>query len=562
MTIEQGLADMDILMILRLIKTNSIALQFAWRAMIMSNHKFHLLHSPVKNFLTNRLVAANVCNIICVMYRSIVSFQCVSNGRKKRLHTFLILGNIMANANNYTHAVDKLVMMFPTVERPQIQNILVNECGGDTTKSIVILTKIQQFNRSMNNANPNQPKETFNAGESIQPTAAVTPQQIPLQVVVPQPTAYTHTNASGNMDPDCCATCCGPDSCACCLMKPASYTNGLYRIDYRMYNTAFFMFAAMTAYPDCTLESLDTSYHGLYLPIAGLVLIALAAGLQLFVSNDNDVGARNTCGSLRGCLYIFGGLFYFLGYMIHAATVPDPASDYWYWTLWSDIYAEPEYLVGRGLFVGIHAMFIGYAYVTNNRLPTFLNSRLRLIRFWTVLFIVYHVLVLCYLLPRWYFIFYPALTPVILVIALMLNLCLLRKSNESGGCNCGVSLGLMAVISYYFQMLVFVGIVIASWAERSNDVEEPGWYVLWEFAMFIFGSMQLWILTRAMHPVNANCGCVHDGSGDGNVVSRYSPGQAQSSSVVMVVQPQADAAPQAMMSVPTVVVNPMQNVPR
>eukprot|EP01084_Bolivina_argentea_P138534 243849_1 len=94
----------------------------------------------------------------------------------------------MANANNYTHAVDKLVMMFPTVERPQIQNILVNECGGDTTKSIVILTKIQQFNRSMNNANPNQPKETFNAGESIQPTAAVTPQQIPLQVVIPQPT--------------------------------------------------------------------------------------------------------------------------------------------------------------------------------------------------------------------------------------------------------------------------------------------------------------------------------------------------------------------------------------
>eukprot|EP01083_Nonionella_stella_P276769 940710_1 len=68
-----------------------------------------------------------------------------------------------ANTTNHTHAVDKLAMMFPTIERPTIENIVVNECGGDTNKSIVILTKIEQFN----NSNANAKNETANAGEYV-----------------------------------------------------------------------------------------------------------------------------------------------------------------------------------------------------------------------------------------------------------------------------------------------------------------------------------------------------------------------------------------------------------
>ena len=40
--------------------------------------------------------------------------------------------------NQTVKAIDNLSMMFPTIERPQIQNIFINECGGDGTKAIVI----------------------------------------------------------------------------------------------------------------------------------------------------------------------------------------------------------------------------------------------------------------------------------------------------------------------------------------------------------------------------------------------------------------------------------------
>eukprot|EP01083_Nonionella_stella_P149602 475431_1 len=418
-----------------------------------------------------------------------------------------------ANTNTSTTAVDKLTTMFPTIERATIQNIVVNECGGDTTKSIVILTKIQQFNNSNANAN----NDTVNAGEVVQPTAAVS-QQIPLQVHAP------HAVANPSVGGDCadCNDCCGSNSCACCLMKPASYKKGLYPIDYQMYTLSFFLFAVFTVYPDATLDELSptiASNYALYLPVAGLSLIIVGALLQC---------VPNISGTIRGGLYIFGGLLYSLGYIIHAAAVPDHQY-YWYVYYSYDEHCA-EYLVGRGLFVGIHAMFIGYLYVTNNKLPDAMRSRVSLIRFWTLLFLVYHLLVMCdSIYDAWYRLAYTALSPLIVAIALLLNFCLLNQSNERGGCNCGVTLGLLIVISYYlFLFIMFM---------ESFYWLHIDWRGIWQIAVYIFGSMQLWILSRAMHPANANCGCAHDGSGDGdiNVSSEpYPSGQTQAVVVVAV----------------------------
>eukprot|EP01084_Bolivina_argentea_P237077 398535_1 len=417
-----------------------------------------------------------------------------------------------ANPNNNcnTDAVDKLTTMFPTIERATIQNIVVNECGGDTTKSIVILTKIQQFNNSNANAN----KDTVNAGEAV-PTTATVSQQIPLQV---HAVAYPSAGADS-------ADCCGSNSCACCLMKPASYKNGLYPIDYRMYNISFFLFAALTVYPDGSLDLAyhDSSNHGFYLPVSGLALIIVATVMEF---------APNTLGNIRGGLYIFGGLLYALGYIIQAAAVPDYDYDhYWHRYYYYDMPPTAEYLVGRGLFIGIHAMFIGYLYVTNNKLPDAMRSRVSLIRFWTLLFLVYHLLVMCDdIYSNWSLLAVMALSPLIVAVSLLLNCCLLNESNEKGGCNCGVTLGLLIVISYYF-MMGWLAILLVSTSYYGN-----GWLLIWKIGVWVFGSMQLWILSRAMHPANANCGCEHDGSGDGDINVSNQLGQTQT---VVVVVPNA-----------------------
>ena len=129
----------------------------------------------------------------------------------------------MAAVNNAAQAVDTLVMMFPSIERPRIQEILVNECNNDSTKAIVILSKIEQFNKSMNNVNyvsVNQAGNTGNAGEATQFNQVN--QQISLQVIQPQPLQQP-IPVQASQD------CCG---CECCAMKPASYKNGLYRIEF------------------------------------------------------------------------------------------------------------------------------------------------------------------------------------------------------------------------------------------------------------------------------------------------------------------------------------------
>ena len=183
----------------------------------------------------------------------------------------------------------------------------------------MILTRIQDFNRAMNvkPINPNNPinrifypglRQTGNAGEPVQPQQ---PQQIPLAINA----ANNYSLASSTVVPaanpylnqDCCEC---SHCCQCCLIKPASYKNGLYRIDHQMYSVAFLLFAAFTIYPESILYSLHQSYQGLYLPSVGLALI-FSASFFIFCKKDNFI--QDNCNFLRGSMFIFGGLFYILG---------------------------------------------------------------------------------------------------------------------------------------------------------------------------------------------------------------------------------------------------------
>merc|ERR1719464_682389 len=124
-----------------------------------------------------------------------------------------------------------------------------------------------------------------------------------------------------------------------------------------------------------------------------------------------------------------------------------------------------------------------------------------------------------------------AFAPIVLAFVSLLNCCLMKKSNEMGGCGSGAVLGLIMTIGYYFSMLFLVIFIIGK--SFVHD-DEQGWYLFWDLSLLLFGAMQLWILGRAMSPVNANCGCVMDGSGDGNVGGLASPQQPQQPMVVIV----------------------------
>ena len=431
---------------------------------------------------------------------------------------------------------------------------MVEECNGDTTKAIVLLTKIQDFNQAMNNSNNNNnnnnhpinrifnPRQTGNSGGEA---TVISQQQIPLTINA----ANNHSLATSQVvqnngdQQDCCN--CG-NCCQCCLIKPASYKNGLYRIDYQIYNISFLLFSMFTVYPESILYSLSQSYQGLYLPTIGLLLI-FSASFFMFCKKDNLI--VDNCNFIRGCMFIFGGLLYLLGYIIHSMNIKDICDDdddyYNYWDYWDcgywsedDITPEPEYLIGRGCFVGFHSIFFGLLYIgINHKLKKcHLHSRIGLIRFWSLLYFIFSLLVLCWIMYPWFYLMYMAFAPIIILIALLLNFCLIKLSNEAGGCNSGVTLGLIIVIAYYFAMLwLTIFIIIKSWIHE----EQQGWYLFWDLSILLFGAMQLWILSRAMSPVNANCGCRMHGSGDGNIISPSRHQQLQAQVAGIQLQPQS-----------------------
>lgn len=193
-------------------------------------------------------------------------------------------------------------MMFPTIERPQIQKILINDCGGDATQAIVILSKVQEFNKAMNNNNAGV-AGTAHGGEAI--TGGK--QQIPLQVIQ-QPQRVHQVQVNTNQD-DCC------NNCECCAMKPASYKTGLYKIDYTMYHYSYLILFLFTIYPEASLESLRYSFYGLYLPLIGLIMMMIASiiGIVNLANNKIFIEGVTKSSTIAGSLFIFGGLFYFLG---------------------------------------------------------------------------------------------------------------------------------------------------------------------------------------------------------------------------------------------------------
>ena len=171
------------------------------------------------------------------------------------------------------------------------------------------------------------------------------------------------------------------------------------------------------------------------------------------------------------------------GYMIHAAKIPEDYEEYYYY-YWDDDeemdeYPDAEYLVGRGIFVGFHAMFLGYLYLTNGRFPKCMHGRKSLIRFWILLQLIFCVLVLYFVLDTdWWWIMmlaYMACSPFIMNGALLLSCFLLKKQDEAGGCNCAATLSLMIVISWYFSLVFFVAYIVIMRMDEwyAVDYDEP-----------------------------------------------------------------------------------------
>merc|ERR1712129_662925 len=97
----------------------------------------------------------------------------------------------------------------------------------------------------------------------------------------------------------------------------------------------------------------------------------------------------------------------------------------------------------------------------------------------------------------------------ILIVGLFCNFCLIKPANEHVGCcvsscNCNSSLGLglIASICFYLQL---VGLV--DFLGFTGSLAD----LLWDLSLYVFASMQLWILTRAIHPGSNNCCCCQRG---------------------------------------------------
>ena len=128
----------------------------------------------------------------------------------------------------------------------------------------------------MNNAA--NPAQTAKWGEAFRDVNVVNPiqsQQIPLSVN----NQGRLQNVQATSTDDCCNCGCN-HCCECCLIKPASYKDGLYRIDYKIYNISFLIFSVFTIYPESTLYALSESYHGLYLPTTGLIFMFIASAFM------------------------------------------------------------------------------------------------------------------------------------------------------------------------------------------------------------------------------------------------------------------------------------------
>jgi len=273
---------------------------------------------------------------------------------------------------------------------------------------------------------------------------------------------------------------------------------GLEPVEHRMYSIAFFLLSALTIYMELRLEwfKAERGQNGHHLTAIGLLLI-MAASIREFaqsvcisaLSRRQDGGRRNRCGKIRGSLYIIGGILYFLGYLFHAISLPpeDPH------LMWFDVIVIPQipYFVGRGAFVGLHSMLIGYFDVTNGRIPKCIAARSVLIRFWLALQVLFVVLVFTFTLEpaaRWLLIFLNMLcAPLIFLGALLWSCCLYPV--RAFGCLCSW----IMMISW---SVMFVWCVLFAFNEDLYGKEE----VTYLMAIFIFNSFMLWILVRAMQP--------------------------------------------------------------
>eukprot|EP01084_Bolivina_argentea_P194478 333679_1 len=297
---------------------------------------------------------------------------------------------------------------------------------------------------------------------------------------------------------NCSIMCC--KCCRCCLAKAASYNDGLYPIDVKMYSISFILFTLLALYSEIAIQGTYESIYAVYTSTSGIIFM-------LFGSICSQIAC---CNFMSSPAHIFGGILYIIAYCMYSVEKECIDQDWWWWdsdTWWWNNYKppcmlDPQLFIGRGLFVGIHSIYFGVQYCKKK----ICDSRAKLIRFWSILFILYAGLVLPFLCGGtfcyyWVFGFLVA-SPgpfgvVLLLLIVMCMTCCCGRTTH--GCNCYAVIGF---ILWYTSLANAISLmIVASWSQNALL------YWSWDISLCIFSFIQLWILTRAMNPIITKCGC-------------------------------------------------------
>eukprot|EP01084_Bolivina_argentea_P007901 14816_1 len=459
-----------------------------------------------------------------------------------------------------TTAVIALKQQFTSLDEPTIQKVL-QECNGDTNQAIIILMKVEQFNRSMNQANVNpqngegQAISTQNANQvAISPVQIQAP--IPLQVVqvntnnlfanirTQHPTWALYLDKSPNHCMQCCdpinCQCCA-QSCASCYMIPDQYKLGLYKIDLTVKNISFLLFILMTFVGEVTVIVLREANRAFYIPIIGLTILLFASILFFFSKTRTET----TLNRVIGWLYISGGFLYFVGYIYYTAVVETYSTcdhgtvcDCSYTTTYqyeercfcTDQYGETEYgtdrcyynyhwgdeyrysftafapyFLMRGGFIFYSAVLMGLHYIQ----PMREYDRLTLIRIDSILFGLFIICVFGWVIPdiQWHFAF-SAMMHDWMGVLLFVNAAIACQNVSQGGCTGYSITGTMLMVFYSIEMILIITFLLIQVLEEDFIVKPNIFnysYLFWSFGVVVFGSMHLWIYLRMIHPAFVHC---------------------------------------------------------
>jgi len=469
---------------------------------------------------------------------------------------------------------------FPFVDQVTIQNVINNDCGGDINKARPILSKVNEFNKSMNQSSPQQIPLNANEGTATrvgQPQQQVVQtvqvvqvlQPAPMQTVVMNNNAsiinlqnvaakYPHWNLNLGPSANPCHRSCDAPSCPCCVsccpscyLIPDKYDKGLYNMDLTVKNVAFMLFVAMSIYGEASMKILDSAYHGAYLPTVGLVFIGIAS-LLFWTSRDHKVDSM--MNKTIAVLYFLGGLLYLIGYFIYTASLDnynvcaeggtvcdcdyyygyrssyywddfcwceqnqsygdDVCERNWYWTSWSDgqydFRVYKPYYAARGIFIFYHCLLMAVHYISKE--TKCVKDRLLFIRLDSFMWGLVYCGIICSLsIPDWIWVF--ALSGCVHFFAgiiALVNMCIAAPNTNAGGCNPFTVTGVFLLLFYITEVILLLSFLLDFTIHEDiiitpNIIGMP--FFFWAMGLIVFGTLNWWILLRAMHPAFTACLC-------------------------------------------------------